>query len=1327
MGSLKELFEITMFNAGTICNPSQTDIPAEAASNSLNLDPISEDGKLKGIPINTNICSNVGDDKNILLQNVSDSTKHDLIYYKDSNNTLYVAEDLYDSAGDGAATEATLGTLTATTDEVPMEAMEGALYIGQGTGNAENPKWVGRLDHGQWGDAASGSLSLESDSLLPPNLINEVTSACTDGTYIYAVYGGQHGTYNYNTTESLKYASGEIVKIRVSDGKIMARSNRVIGPVNAICLSWDGNDIWALTSEKWSVAKNVYTGSISTFASANGDDDTTVTSSAHGLVNGDTIIITGTANYDGTGTVSEVTTDTFQIDAPFVDSTMSFGSELNEQANAITPSGSSASEANDAAGWTNAGMSTFASSTDNETTGTYSLHLVANGDGDYAHTNFTTTAGRRYRFSWDRTITNHDSGSKFDFKVGTSANDNSLGEVDSFASNTSTSVVTGEYVDIVATSSSTFFTVTEDGGDNDGILYLDNLSVKEITDTWTVPETTNLHVLNKFNSNDLKSNAVITTNLDTAIREAKGTTAAGDYWEALADNTDNTGNRWEDEGSYWEGANPYDYQGTFSDILELDGTLWVCTSAGALFNSTSIEGTSVVFANRTPYGLGYYYKTDTNTEVYMAPGGDLNETGGWYNNGATAWRFPECHNASLMQLTGSNDWVGMYVRNGELSDGMKFDLGGSNLAVEKKSLIFSVSESADPGLFIDGTDNVRTYYLNDSSLISSDGVREINNVMYKCPKDIYKSAYQVIKTWGAGGMEWNIAEFDNPAYDGTHGDPITVALVEGDDTAQIPIRISDTVIVGLISDAYLGVGDQNSAADADARNKYRTMSKWTDDGGWSRADFGTEMYLSQRAHLLRETEDASGFHQANAGYFYRYSFVYDGFQESPLGASMHIWSTGKKVEIPFVFSTDNFPKRITAIRVYRATSISTADRDIGGFYHFIGEIDIESQQNVNLSTDTSYTDGQDGVNEGDELRPDESRYFTFVDQGTSGATYETMSGLFEAMTDSNVKYSLSTQLNSSLFVAKCDHETQIQGGNMIYKSLPYKPSCINWALDFLKLPEVPTAIQAFNGRIYAFSESKTYKIEPNSFYIEDIYEGAGCLGPDAVQVSDFGMCYCDNNNIYLHQGQTPTPIGDSILTSDASIGYLDFLDTSSYSPKIGFDAKRKCFVVFLTTTRAWAYNMVRQVWNLWETQGTTNGICQGKKGEILAAVSDGHLYDMLSSATRKSNWYWVSKRLSMHHKTQNKRWYEAIIAYTGDGSGDAPSIAIYWDYNTGAASISSGESEDNIIRKQLGDDVSAVNHRLVQIKVTAGDATTEVDSIGFTFRRFEALVDQGSA
>ena len=81
----KELFEITMFNAGTICNPSQTDIPAEAASNSLNLDPIAEDGKLRGIPENTIVASNVGHEKNILLQETVDPTAHDLISYKNAD------------------------------------------------------------------------------------------------------------------------------------------------------------------------------------------------------------------------------------------------------------------------------------------------------------------------------------------------------------------------------------------------------------------------------------------------------------------------------------------------------------------------------------------------------------------------------------------------------------------------------------------------------------------------------------------------------------------------------------------------------------------------------------------------------------------------------------------------------------------------------------------------------------------------------------------------------------------------------------------------------------------------------------------------------------------------------------------------------------------------------------------------------------------------------------------------------------------------------------------------------------------------------------------
>jgi len=218
------------------------------------------------------------------------------------------------------------------------------------------------------------------------------------------------------------------------------------------------------------------------------------------------------------------------------------GDELNAQANAITPSGSSASEANDAAGWTNAGMSTLASDTSYETTGTYSLKIVASSNGQYAHTNFTTVAGRSYRFSWDRTITNHDAQSKFDFKVGTSANNNSLGEIDSYASNTGTGTITGEYVDIVATTTSTFFTVAEDGSDNDGILYLDNLSVKEIgvATGWTtadaeplIPQTALMGMSKPMVFDGSKNYVILDSSI--AITNAQWTLSGWYYFKSFSD------------------------------------------------------------------------------------------------------------------------------------------------------------------------------------------------------------------------------------------------------------------------------------------------------------------------------------------------------------------------------------------------------------------------------------------------------------------------------------------------------------------------------------------------------------------------------------------------------------------------------------------------------------------------------------------------------------------------------------------------------------------------------------------------------------------------
>ena len=67
----KQLLEMKLFNVGTITTPDSTDIPPEAASYSLDVDSVMEDGKLKGVPSDVVIAlsdiNNEGEDSTITI------------------------------------------------------------------------------------------------------------------------------------------------------------------------------------------------------------------------------------------------------------------------------------------------------------------------------------------------------------------------------------------------------------------------------------------------------------------------------------------------------------------------------------------------------------------------------------------------------------------------------------------------------------------------------------------------------------------------------------------------------------------------------------------------------------------------------------------------------------------------------------------------------------------------------------------------------------------------------------------------------------------------------------------------------------------------------------------------------------------------------------------------------------------------------------------------------------------------------------------------------------------------------------------------------------
>ena len=141
--------------------------------------------------------------------------------------------------------------------------------------------------------------------------------------------------------------------------------------------------------------------------------------------------------------------------------------------NNCATAGPGRTEANATTGWTNAGMATFASSNTRSSSGSYSLHLTADSNGDACYFSFTTVVGKVYTISCKLWVT-HDS---FTIKLGTSGIDgNQYFESPAINANASWQVFSQQFT---ATATTSYFNVTESSTSQDSDGYIDEVVVRE--------------------------------------------------------------------------------------------------------------------------------------------------------------------------------------------------------------------------------------------------------------------------------------------------------------------------------------------------------------------------------------------------------------------------------------------------------------------------------------------------------------------------------------------------------------------------------------------------------------------------------------------------------------------------------------------------------------------------------------------------------------------------------------------------------------------------------------------------------------------------------
>ena len=445
-----------------------------------------------------------------------------------------------------------------------------------------------------------------------------------------------------------------------------------------------------------------------------------------------------------------------------------------------------------------------------------------------------------------------------------------------------------------------------------------------------------------------------------------------------------------------------------------------------------------------------------------------------------------------------------------------------------------------------------------------------------------------------------------------------------------------------------------STAGSDKDTTYPTVYNDANDTNQFKTTVGSHTKTFFPTILEKESEVTSNTNvEFPAGtVYYKFSLLYDGFQESPLNKnaiSITVNADSSMLRMKFTLPSVEFlniNKRVTHINIYRRNKETE-------LYRLVRSV------NLNSSKET-WSQEEDG-----------SFVLQFNDERRT-SSYEGLNGIPESLTEITPNYRLSCQLNDFLFIGGLYHSKLEDGDHILLRSKQGRFSVFDWSNDFLDIPTKPVAMAAFANKVWVFDDNNIYKINPTGLYIEDRTEGIGILNSESVVVTDMGMFWCDRSNIYKHDGQQINQIGTSILKNHSKpewqIGYLDAVnksETLGITPKLAYDPINQSVYIALQgynetfggyrqfEGRIYSYDIKQDRWDYYECPGVQS-MTTDNKGNVI--MSDGfQLFNYRRDKRNPRKFSWDSKTFQFGSSNYKKSF--KALKFTGD--------LCLWNFNNG--------------------------------------------------------------
>ena len=164
------------------------------------------------------------------------------------------------------------------------------------------------------------------------------------------------------------------------------------------------------------------------------------------------------------------------------------------------------------------------------------------------------------------------------------------------------------------------------------------------------------------------------------------------------------------------------------------------------------------------------------------------------------------------------------------------------------------------------------------------------------------------------------------------------------------------------------------------------------------------------------------------------------------------------------------------------------------------------------------------------------------------------------------------------------------------------------------------------------------------------------MGKKAVKATDYGRCFADANNVYLHDGVSARPIGDPILRNtlhkEWRVGYINSMQiaaNNNHDVNVLYDAENRAFMVCTQGfcgasgcsvgqqrggARAFSYSLSKKRWDYVEIP-QVKGYAKGMKNKSF--LTDGsNIWENKTLYSEKRDWEWHSKNMTFGRDTQLK-------------------------------------------------------------------------------------------